>query len=259
MSSTTPFEATVNLCRGWACLAITLASMAITLAHPTELLFWREPPTFELTGDLGLAISSSFIAYLVVDSAVAVAYRAQFRRSMVAVHAHHVLVGLGTLAFLRPSPPRAFFPYLWGEALTACRVLPSEPRWHARKVVFAGRRVLWIYLIAREVTWHGSLVRWWNGWRIGALLPIVVSLGLLGLDAMWWAEHAASLPRNQSCEGLAERHLAEMAALVLSQEEEDDDALLVEEGRADVADDARASHELGAGPQGGAGAAAASR
>ena len=31
-----------------------------------------------------------------------------------------------------PSPPRALFMYMWGEALTACRILPAGPyRWRA--------------------------------------------------------------------------------------------------------------------------------
>ena len=35
-----------------------------------------------------------------------------------------------------PSPPRALFMYMWGEALTACRILPAGPyRWRARSLV----------------------------------------------------------------------------------------------------------------------------
>ena len=34
-----------------------------------------------------------------------------------------------------PSPPRALFMYMWGEALTACRILPAGPyRWRARSL-----------------------------------------------------------------------------------------------------------------------------
>lgn len=51
------------------------------------------------------------------------------RRSMMSVHLHHAVVMLGVAAYLFPSPPQGFFCYLWGEALTACRVLPPTARW----------------------------------------------------------------------------------------------------------------------------------
>ena len=40
--------------------------------------------------------------------------------------------------------------YLWGEALTACRILPPGPRWRARTVVFGFRRALWSFLLVRD-------------------------------------------------------------------------------------------------------------
>ena len=40
------------------------------------------------------------------------------------------------VCYMFPSPPRALFMYMWGEALTACRILPAGPyRWRARSLV----------------------------------------------------------------------------------------------------------------------------
>ena len=71
---------------------------------------------------------------------VAVVFRRHFRRSMGFVYLHHVLCATGVLFFVYPSPPRGFFLYIWGEALTACRVLPPASRWRARSAAFAFRR-----------------------------------------------------------------------------------------------------------------------
>ncbi|KAL3913210.1 MAG: hypothetical protein SGPRY_008066, partial [Prymnesium sp.] len=136
------FEQRVNVWRGWSCLLITLGSFFLVLANPRCFLFWEDDSAvFELTGTPGLLLSLSFTAYLAVDSAVAFFYRSHFRRPMGAVYLHHLFVGIGLLAFLLPSPPRGFFFYVWGEALTACRVLPPAPRARARHAVFAFRSV----------------------------------------------------------------------------------------------------------------------
>ena len=152
----TAFEHTVNEARGYACLLITISSFIIVLIDPRCLSFWRRDGyslNTASTGMLGIATSSAFLLYLLIDTLVGIACSHKFRRPMTAVYVHHVIVGIGTAAFLLPgAPPRGFFLYVWGEALTAVRVLPSGPRHDARSFVFAGRRALWIYLLLRDVT-----------------------------------------------------------------------------------------------------------
>ena len=126
-------ERGVNKCRGWWCLFITLGALALVLSDPRCILFWVDhSPLLEPTGLPGLLLSLSFLVYLVLDTAVSFFWRHHFRRPLGAVYVHHFLVGVGVLAFLRPSPPRGFFFYVCGEVLTACRVLPPRPRWRAR-------------------------------------------------------------------------------------------------------------------------------
>ena len=86
-------------------------------------------------------VSGAFLLYLAVDMMVGVVCRHRFRRSMGAVYLHHVGCLVPTAYFILPSPPRGYFLYVWGEALTAVRVLSPVARWHARGVVFACRRV----------------------------------------------------------------------------------------------------------------------
>ena len=188
----TEFERRVNTWRGWACLGFTGAAAGIVLARPRDLLFLRRTSCYSETGRAGVLLSAAFLAYLGIDSAVAILWRSKFRRSMTAVHAHHALVALGTAAYLLPSPPRGFFMYIWGEALTACRVLPPAPRYRARGVVFAGRRCLWLYLIARDLWWTRHL-RTSRG-LLCCVVPPLLAAALLGLDDVWWRQHAATLP-----------------------------------------------------------------
>ncbi|KAL1521957.1 hypothetical protein AB1Y20_021603 [Prymnesium parvum] len=194
---TSALERQVNTWRGWSCLLITAASIAIVLADPRCFSFWDEhPAVFEPTGLPGLLLSSTFVAYLAVDALVSFVWRKHFRRSMGAVYLHHLSVGLAVLAFLRPSPPRGFFFYVWGEVLTACRVLPPAPRWRARHAAFAFRRPLWLYLLARDIYLFPK-----TSLRRGvalSLIPPAISLLLLGLDAVWWAEHAKAGARQQA-------------------------------------------------------------
>ena len=187
----TAFEHRVNEARGYSCLVITAASCWIVGSHPHCLLFWR-PDAYALisarTGMLGLATSAFFLLYLAVDTLLGIACRHNFRRSMNAVFVHHLVVGVGLASFLLPSPPRGLFLYVLGEALTACRLLPPGPRWHARSAVFAGRRCLWLYLLCRDVYLFDATAK-----RFGtavATLPPLVSILLLGLDCIWWREHS---------------------------------------------------------------------
>ena len=190
----TAFEHTVNEARGYACLLITISSFIIVLIDPRSLLFWRRDGyslNTASTGMLGIATSSAFLLYLLIDTLVGIACSHKFRRPMTAVYVHHVIVGIGTAAFLLPgAPPRGFFLYVWGEALTAVRVLPSGPRHDARSFVFAGRRALWIYLLLRDVyffQWTHALYG-----AFAASVPPLVALLLLVLDWHWWKEHARS-------------------------------------------------------------------
>lgn len=155
----------------------------------------------------GFATSSAFLAYLVVDSAIGIACRHQFRRGMGAVLVHHVAVGIAVAAFLLPSPPRGFFLYVWGEALTACRLLPPQPRWWARSVAFAFRRMLWVYVLCRDLTFVPHTAAMFG--KLGAALPPLIALLLLCLDCAWWREHRRSgadmhmkAKRSQPCPDL---------------------------------------------------------
>ena len=141
----THFEHTVNSGRGYCTLAITVGAIAEVLEDPVSLAFWQGESALERidapTGRSGLVVSGAFLLYLAVDMMVGVVCRHRFRRSMGAVYLHHVGCLVPTAYFILPSPPRGYFLYVWGEALTAVRVLPPVARWHARGVVFACRRV----------------------------------------------------------------------------------------------------------------------
>ena len=199
MVGASPFEHRVNLARGYCTLAITLWSVAIVLADPYCLIFWQQDAyhrnTSE-TGWFGLGCSVAFLVYLISDMAVGLACRKHFRRGMGAVFLHHVLVAVAVTAFLVPSPPRGFFLYVWGEALTAVRLLPPAPRWHARSAVFGFRRMLWFYVLIRDI-WFFE----WTSQRYGlfnAVVPPTIAVLLLGLDFMWWREHAESGKRRHA-------------------------------------------------------------
>ncbi|KAL1500289.1 hypothetical protein AB1Y20_012956 [Prymnesium parvum] len=182
------FEDKVNQWRGASTLLITAASMALVLSKPKGLLFWKHPSeTFAPTGPVGFALALTFGAYLLLDLVVIIAFRSKFRRSMNAVYLHHVAVGLGVAGYLYPSPPRAFFVYVWGEALTACRLLQPSQRWYARHFVFFFRRVTWIYLIVRD-TYSMRLLHDKWGLPVAAMAPLLCIL-LLYLDHSWWQEH----------------------------------------------------------------------
>jgi hypothetical protein len=186
-------EHRVNMWRGVTTMAVTTWSMALVLDAPESLLFWTDEGymlTTTPTGAAGIACSALFLAYLLVDTAIGYACRQHFRRSMGPLYLHHVIVALGVCAFLNPSPPRGFFPYVWGEALTACRLLPPRPRFHARSAVFGFRRVLWLYLLARDL-WYFERTSTYYG-TLSAIIPPAVALILLALDRLWWAEHARS-------------------------------------------------------------------
>ena len=146
---TSAIEHRVNFMRGWSTLLTTAASVILVLEAPACLAFWR-PGAYERvvapTGTPGIICCTFFLAYLIVDSVVGVVFRAHFRRAMGAVYVHHGVVGIAVAAFLLPSPPRGFFPYVWGEVLTACRILPPGARWRARSAAFALRRVLWLFV-----------------------------------------------------------------------------------------------------------------
>jgi hypothetical protein len=181
------FEERVNTWRGACCLLITLGSLWLVLQHPSNLLFWLSPEeTFAPTGTLGFALAAAFGCYLAVDLAITLAFRSRFRRAMTAVYVHHVAVGLGVAGYLHPSPPRAFFVYVWGEALTACRLLPPALRWRARHVVFAFRRVTWLYLVIRDTYSLGILHARW-GLPVAVLAPVLCMV-LLYLDHGWCAD-----------------------------------------------------------------------
>ena len=186
------FEQRVNTCRGYACVLITAAAFVIVLEQPKCLLFWEAGGyefAAERTGNVGLATSAFFLAYLLIDSLVGIFCRHHFRRSsMAALLLHHVAVGIGVAAFALPSPPRGYFLYVLGEALTAARLLPPQPRWHARSAVFVFRRGLWLYLLGRD-TWFFSETSQRFGFGAAIVPPIVAAL-LLALDSMWWREHA---------------------------------------------------------------------
>ena len=75
------------------------------------------------------------------DTLIAFLMRSHLQRSLGPLYIHHTIVVVGVLCYMFPSPPRALFMYMWGEALTACRILPAGPyRWRARSLVFALRR-----------------------------------------------------------------------------------------------------------------------
>lgn len=189
----TVFEERVNLMRGYATFVITLASFQIVLVEPHCLLFWTAQGyalNVAQTGVVGLCTAALFLLYLLVDTVVGICCRHRFRRSMNAVLLHHVVVGVGIAAFLIPAPPRGFFLYVWGELLTACRLLPAGLRFRARHFVFAGRRVLWLFLLLRDVTFFRETRTRYG--LIGASVPPLVAILLLGLDTLWWREHARS-------------------------------------------------------------------
>ena len=180
-------EPLANLIRGWTCLAVCLCSVAIVLAQPRGLLFWRHTElAFESSGLPGFLVSCMFLFYLVTDTMVVLTYRKQIKRPIAPVVVHHVVVGMGTFYYL-PSPPRALFVYIWGEVLTACRCLPPQYRWPSRGVTFGLRRVIWIYLVLRDTYCHQTLREGWG--VVAALIAPVISVLLLYLDAGWWREH----------------------------------------------------------------------
>ena len=194
---TTAFEVACNDLRGWACLFVTLGSVVVVLSEPASLIFWV-PGAYRVisapSGTAGFLIAAFFLLYLVVDTAVGVMCRHQFRRSMGAVFLHHAIVGVATAAFLVPSPPRGYFFYVLGEALTACRLLPLQPRFHARSAVFAFRRALWLYCGARDVYFFPVTAS-----KFGALpacIPPMIAVLLLVLDCMWWRDHVLSGARE---------------------------------------------------------------
>ena len=190
---TSPFEATVNWWRGLCTAVITLAAFVIVLAEPRCLLYWRDG-AYELnaegTGLPGTLTSVLFLLYLLIDSTIGCVCRQRFRRSMLSVHCHHAVVGVAVAGFLLPSPPRGFFLYVWGEALTAVRLLPPRQRFHARTCVFAGRRCLWLYLLIRDYSFYSATAARFGG--VAAVVPMAVALLLLALDYNWWREHARS-------------------------------------------------------------------
>lgn len=189
----TDFENTVNEFRGYACFVITVSSLYIVLEQPGCLLFWTAQGyqlNVATTGMIGLATSAFFLLYLVVDTLCGLLCRHKFRRSMAAVIVHHVVVAAAIGCFLLPSPPRGFFLYVWGEALTAVRLLPPGPRWHARSLVFGARRCLWTYLFCRDLAFFGETSAHFG--IAGATAPLLVAVLLLALDWMWWREHARS-------------------------------------------------------------------
>lgn len=190
MPPSTPFEQSVNDCRGIACFLITLSSIVIVLLDVRCLAFWL-PGAYELnsepTGSLGVATSTVFLLYLFVDTVVVLMCKKQFRRPMTAVLVHHCIVGVGVSAFLLPSPPRGFFVYVWGEALTAARLLPSRPRYHARTIIFVLRRILWIFLFCRDSAFFMQTAEIWG--LVAATVPPFVAALLFALDVLWWQEH----------------------------------------------------------------------
>ena len=178
------FEDRVNTWRGACCLLITLGSLVLVLRDPKGLLFWRySENTFAPTGTAGFALAAAFGMYLLVDMIITLAFRSRFRRSMTAVYVHHVAVGLGVAGYLHPSPPVAFFVYVWGEALTACRLLSPRLRWKARHLVFGFRRATWLYLVVRD-TYSLRLLRDRWGLPIAVMAPVLCLL-LLYLDHGW--------------------------------------------------------------------------
>mmetsp|Transcript_3039 Transcript_3039/g.6894 ORF Transcript_3039/g.6894 Transcript_3039/m.6894 type:complete len:291 (+) Transcript_3039:47-919(+) len=193
-------ERRVNYARGHATLYITALSIALVLVDPACLIFWAGGAYDRIvapTGRVGVACSAAFLAYLLIDTAVALSCRQHFRRSMGSLYLHHALVGVGVAAFLLPSPPRGFFFYVWGEALTACRLLPPWSRFRARSGVFAFRRALWLYLICRDAWFFSMLCQRYG--LLYAVLPISVAFLLLGLDCMWWREHVRSGQSTHGC------------------------------------------------------------
>ena len=190
-------ESMINTWRGWVCLIVTALSVTIVLQQPRLVLFWKPVGarlTWEETGLPGTLLAGFFVVYLCADTLIACLMRAHLQRSLGPLYIHHTIVVVGVVCYMFPSPPRALFMYMWGEALTACRILPAGPyRWRARSLVFALRRALWLFLLTRDVTLFGAM-RHRKG-LAGALVPPVISLSLLALDQMWWAEHAAQVPR----------------------------------------------------------------
>ncbi|KAL3897360.1 MAG: hypothetical protein SGPRY_013071 [Prymnesium sp.] len=178
------FEERVNTCRGVCCLFITLASIVLVFSQPKGLLFWSYPDlTFAPTGRAGFLLAALFGVYLLVDTFVCIAFRSRFRRSLTAVYIHHIAVGLGVAGYLYPSPPVAFFVYVWGEALTACRLLSPRLRLRARHLVFAFRRATWLYLVVRDAYSLRLLHSRW-GLPVAMMAPTLCVL-LLYLDHIW--------------------------------------------------------------------------
>ena len=82
---TTAFEVACNDLRGWACLFVTLGSVVVVLSEPASLIFWVPGAYMVISapsGTAGFLIAAFFLLYLVVDTAVGVMCRHQFRRSM---------------------------------------------------------------------------------------------------------------------------------------------------------------------------------
>ena len=189
-------ETLINTWRGWCCLLVTTLSVVLVLQRPKIFLFWRPAGarvTWEETGPPGTLLAVFFVFYLCADTLIAFLMRAHFKRSLGPLYVHHAIVIVGMACYMYPSPPRALFLYLWGEALTACRVLPPGPRWRARSVVFAARRVLWSFLLVRDLYIFDVLRR--RKGAAGALVPPILSVTLLCLDSMWWHEHARAALR----------------------------------------------------------------
>ncbi len=183
------FENAALIVKGWVTLVITVCSVALqNLTQPQYLLFWNCPErVLEPTNTPGVLVALLFSAYLLGDSLFVILYRARLRRPMGPVLLHHVVVGLGVAAYIYPSPPRAFFVYVWGEVLTACRVLPPAYRFSGRSVAFGLRRCTWLYVFARDAYSH-RLLRARYGLAPAAIAPLLALL-LLKLDHGWWHEH----------------------------------------------------------------------
>lgn len=190
-------ESMINTWRGWVCLIVTALSILIVLQQPRLVFFWKPVGArlaWEETGLPGTLLAGFFVVYLCADTLIAFLMRSHLQRSLGPLYIHHTIVVVGVLCYMFPSPPRALFMYMWGEALTACRILPAGPyRWRARSLVFALRRALWLFLLTRDLALF-STMRHRKG-LVGALVPPAVSLSLLALDQMWWTEHAAQVQR----------------------------------------------------------------
>ena len=73
------------------------------------------PTTLTLT----LALTLILVVYLCADTLIAFLMRSHLQRSLGPLYIHHTIVVVGVLCYMFPSPPRALFMYMWGEALTA--------------------------------------------------------------------------------------------------------------------------------------------